>query len=156
MANGIDLEETLYSEVYDQITDAIDDDSPPLLRTLAASKECGVLLMIDKILRNQIVSSNTARLALLLLRSINHLSINVTPSTSDNPLLFVVELLSTAEAVTADPQGYSPHLNASAKRLAESLLSYKKEEGSLPFLFDRWKSFSADFYREKLYRHIGK
>ena len=153
MANGVDLHDITLDH---QVHSAIDENAPPFLPSLASSKECGIFLMIDKIIRKPAVSTNTARLALLLLRSINHLSIHVTPSTNDNPLSFVVNILRTAEMVAADPDAYSPHLVASAKRLSDGLASLQKEEEPLSFFRASWKGFAVDLYREKLYHHIEK
>lgn len=122
---------------------------PECCAMLAATKHCGLFILIDKMLKKETISHSSVRLALDLLRSIHHRSVVVAPSRGDNPPLFVAKMIQAAEQFAL--YAYDTPLYTSAKSLVEAFAGYQANGSNFAGLEQQWQDFSLLFFREKLY-----
>lgn len=114
----------------------------PMYR-LAAPKNCGMLMLINKLLRNS--KRNSRQLAEELLRMLNRSSIAILPSSNDNAIDFVSSLIEQAKRLAHHPND-KEKIKPYAKRFVEELET-SPESGDLEKL---WKDFTFIFFQEKL------
>ncbi|MEI8365904.1 MAG: hypothetical protein WCF65_05750 [Parachlamydiaceae bacterium] len=158
MANSVDLQQAPTIQLEDalhptQIT-LYRDSTALFFEKLTDIKNCGVFILVDKVLTNHDVNAKTALVILDILRCIKHSSLIVHPSSEDNPKAFALKMLSTAEAIVATSGNTSSALYTSALVLTEYVHEINDEGQPHDNLEFYWQDFLLHFYREKLYSHL--
>ena len=156
MNYGIHLEEPLSFYSFINEEDSTYSIDFTLISVLSGTRSCGLFMLIEKMLKDPNISDKTARLALDLLRGIHHHTIYISPSPSDDPNSFVAKLFSAAENIVLRSTDKQTPLYLSAKRLKDSLETFKVNKQGIALLEQSWQDFSLNFFREKLYRSISR
>lgn len=145
-----------------QVQDTIDlqtdlqQRNPLEIEILAAPQNCGVLLLINKLLKNRSEKpasrENASRMVKLMLSNIHDSKVIVFPTTNDQPLQFVKQLLQEAVDIINSPTDYSEGLYPSAKHLMNALTFYRSgpNDSSRLALINSWKNFATHFFQDKI------
>ena len=158
----------VHSSVQDSVRSALvslyhqslKEPSLSLLHVLSTTKGCGLFLFIDNTMEKRVLDRETADLFLDILRHINSysevLSSAVSKLTTNEQHFrsFVVKQLTCAQQIVATSNSILSPVYTSARRLVESVASYKNQREHLTHLEECWRDFLLHFYRYKLYRCV--
>jgi len=150
--------ETPFFNDVDNPTFAYDDDKLPHASfILSSSKNCGLLILINKLLASidakiihQGKGRSCYRLADQLLLNFHRSKITILPSSADDALDFVLYLLSAAKHIAS----HNPlqKLYPLSKDLIDAVNAVEAADTdeNIAALEKNWKEFSFNFFREKL------
>lgn len=120
------------------------------ITSLAASKTCGLALLVDKLL---VSSSNNASVKHLINNLINRFhqqSIRVAVSSGDNPEDYISQTIEKAVEYTLSENMNRTSVNIAAKLLIRAVIEFESSQLDFQTLEHNWKEFVFHFYRSKI------
>lgn len=163
MTNIIDIQEQLCSEIplFNEHTipsiSTDDDKLPQATYLLSSPKNCGMLILINKLLSSinakiihQSKNRSTYRLVDQLLSNFQRSKITILPSSADDSIDFALHLLKIAKYITSHhPQ---LELHPYSKNLIEAMKVVELSETTenIALLEKCWKEFAFCYFKQKL------
>jgi hypothetical protein len=163
MTNGIYLQEDLQQAVYSyqfNVNYCREDNTYQIVYALASSKNCGVLLLIEKLLEKEENKPIQKRLknyfiAKRLISNFYETKISITSSQVKEAFSFVSKIIKISENLMNSPSGSNPLLLIHAKRLTDLIDSYEKtSEPSLNKITEKFEEFALHYFQYRFYELI--
>lgn len=150
MANTIKFSETNCAVLSSFSPTNFPRFSTQAITSLAASKTCGLALLIDKLMAND---SNNASVKYLINNLINRFhqhSIRVAVSSGDNPEDYISQIIEKAAEYTLSENMHRTSVNIAAKLLIRAVIEFESSQLDFHTLEHNWKEFIFHFYRSKI------
>ena len=120
------------------------------ISSLAASKTCGLAMLIDKLLINAKDNPTTKQLMRTLINRLHHNSIAIGASLDEDPEKFILNLVEKATEFSHSKDHNRTAIDSSAKLFTKAIEAFETNQGDFSSLEYNWKEFVFHFYRSRL------
>lgn len=124
--------------------------SSQAITSLAASKTCGLAILVDKLLANKKINTSTKHLINNLINRFHRHSIEVAVSSSDDPENYISQIIEKAIQCTLSQNIKKTSVDTSAKLLTRAVKEFESNQVDFQTLEHSWKEFIFHFYRSQL------
>lgn len=122
----------------------------PAISSLAASKTCGLAILVDKLLVNGTANASTRHLINNLINRFHRPSIEVAVTSGDDPENYISLILEKAMQYTLSDNAHRTSVDTSAKLLTRAITEFETNQVDFQTLEHNWKEFIFHFYRSRL------
>jgi hypothetical protein len=123
-----------------------------VISSLAASKTCGLAILVDKLLVNGTLNASTKHLINSLINRFHRHSIEVAVSSEDDPESYICQILEKATQYTLSDTLNRNSVDTAAKLLTRAIAEFESNQVDFQTLEHNWKEFIFHFYRFQLNR----
>jgi hypothetical protein len=120
------------------------------IASLAASKTCGLAILVDKLLVNSSNNDSVKYLINNLIHRFHQQSIRVAVSSGDNPEDYISQIIEKAVEYTLSENMNRTSVNIAAKLLTRAVIEFESNQVDFQTLEHNWKEFIFHFYRSKI------
>lgn len=151
MSNTIVSNETVLAELVSFSKNNSSFLTLNTISSLAASKTCGLAILVDKLLTNRRINSPTKHLISSLINRFHRHSIEVTVSSDEDPENYIFQTIEKAVGYTFSDNLKKTSVDTAAKLFIRAIIEFESKRIDFETLEHNWKEYMFHFYRAQLY-----
>lgn len=150
MTNTIEFEQHVCAVMPSHCSVPYNQTLPTAISSLAASKACGLIMLVDKLLADGVGNAATTHLIHSLINRLHHNSIAIKAPLNDSTETFLSKMIETAGLFSHSQKCVWTSVDSSARLFTKAIENYQNEKIDFSSLEYSLKDFAYHFYRSRL------